>query len=123
MTYMLVLRHIHYMLKMTAVQTSDSIAVVACAPDFEAAKEVILVFKNVEVWLSTVWDCGQVMSLALLPFVFSCFGVAPYDITYDTVCAALAGLVLALYVVDIIASLSWACLFVGAGVNLLNLHG
>ena len=69
---MLVLCHIHYMLKMTAVQTPESIAVVACAPDFEAAKEVILVFENVQVRLSTIGDCGGVMSLAFLPFVLSC---------------------------------------------------
>ena len=66
-----ILCHIHYMLKMTAVQTPESIAEVACAPDLEAAKEVILVFKNVEVWLSTIGDCGGVISLTFLLSVLS----------------------------------------------------
>ena len=64
-----ILCHVHYMLEVAAVQTPESIAVVACAPDFETARAVVLVFENVEVLLFTVG--GYVISLAFLLSVFT----------------------------------------------------
>ena len=71
MTQMWILRYVLYTLEVAAVQILESVAVVACAPDFEAACEVVLVLENVEVRLSTIGDCGRVIALALLGSVLS----------------------------------------------------
>ena len=71
MTEMWILRYVLHSLEVAAVQILQSVAVVACATDLEAACEVVLVLENVEVRLSTVGDCGRVISLTFFLSVLS----------------------------------------------------